>query len=354
MKKLKIGIIGFGRSGRDIHARTFSLLPKRFKIAAVADLLDDRRREAESEFGCQVFASADALLAARPELDLIVNATPSELHIPLSAQCLDAGFNVISEKPFGRRAADVDRIIAKAKRRKRFLAVFQQSRFAPYFQEARRVCDSGVLGRIVMVKIFFNGFARRWDWQTLRKHSAGNLLNTGPHPVDQALHFVGRDAMPSILCVMDKLNSAGDAEDHVKLLLTRKGRPTVDLEISSCSSYNPYTYQIYGSNGSLAGSMTHLDWKFFNPDDSPMPQLIDGPMPQRGYCTEQLKWDEGSWEASEEAKKSLFDYMATRYYTNIHDAMVKGAELEVKLSEVRQQIAVIEEAHRQNDFDISQ
>ena len=345
---IKAGIIGQGRSGKDIHARTFGLLPEKFKISAVAERLEDRREEAKRDFGCDAFPDLASMLSARPDLDLIVNAATSEQHIPLTEQCLDAGFKVVSDKPFGRRVADVDRLIAKAKAKGVFLAVFQQSRFAPYFQEARKVCESGVLGRIVQVKIFFNGFARRWDWQTLRKRDGGNLLNTGPHPLDQALHFIGRDAMPEVLCVMDKLNSFGDAEDHVKLILTRKGRPTIDLEVSSCSNFNPYTYQIYGSRGSLAGTMTHLDWKYFKDEEAPAQSLLDGPMPKRAFCSEALTWHEGSWEAPEEVKRNLFDYMATRYYSRLHDSLTKGAELAVKLEEVRQQIAVIEEAHRQN------
>lgn len=345
---LKVGIIGQGRSGKDIHAKTFGLLPDKYKISAVAERLEDRRAEAAKDYGCDVFPDLASMLKARPDLDLVVNASTSEQHIPLTEQCLDAGMKVVCDKPFGRRAADADRLIAKSKASGVFLGVFQQSRFAPYFQEAKRVCESGDLGRIVQVKIFFNGFARRWDWQTLRKRDGGNLLNTGPHPLDQALNFIGRDAMPNVLCVMDKANSLGDAEDHVKLVLTRKGRPTVDLEISSCSNFNPYVYQIYGTRGSLAGTMTHLDWKFFKEDEAPVQELLDAPMPKRGYCSETLKWHEGSWEADEEAKKSMFDYMATRYYSNIHAVLTQGAELVVKLEQVRQQIAIIEEAHRQN------
>lgn len=345
---LNVGIIGQGRSGKGIHAHTFTLLPDKFKIAAVAELMEDRRAEAVKDYGCDAFPTVEAMLKGRPDLDLIVNASTSEQHIPLTEQCLDAGFKVVCDKPFGRKAADADRLIAKSKAKGVFLAVFQQSRFAPYFNQVRSVCESGVLGRIVQVKIFFNGFARRWDWQTLRKRDGGNLLNTGPHPLDQALHFIGRDAMPDVLCVMDSLNTFGDAEDHVKMILTRKGRPTIDLEISSCSNFNPYTYQVYGSRGSLAGTMTRIDWKFFNEADAPKQSVVDGPMPARAYCSETIPWQEGSWEADEEAKKSLFDYMATRYYSNIHAVLTQGAELVVKLEEVRQQIAVIEEAHRQN------
>ena len=50
----------------------------------------------------------------------------------------------------------------------KLLAVYQQSRFAPYYRQVKKVVDSGVLGRIVQVSIAFNGFARRWDWQCIQ------------------------------------------------------------------------------------------------------------------------------------------------------------------------------------------
>lgn len=348
MKTLKVGIIGQGRSGHDIHAHTLTLLPDLFEITAVAEPLADRRKRARQDYLCEAFTSVEAMLKKRSDLDLIVNATPSQLHIPLTEQVLKAGFNVLCEKPFGRRVADVDRVIRTAARSRKTLAVFQQSRFAPYFQQVRSVVESGVLGRIVMVRIAFNGFARRWDWQTLRDRDGGNLLNTGPHPVDQALHFVGRDTMPEVLSIMDCVHTFGNAEDHVKLLLRREGRPTVDVEISSCCSYNPYTYVVYGSHGSLAGTMSHLEWKYFKDTEAPRQKLVRGPMPNLAYCSEQLPLHEETWDTPEEAAKNMFDYMATRFYRNLHATLVSGSPLEVPLEHVRQQIAVIEEAHRQN------
>lgn len=77
---------------------------------------------------------------------------------------------------------------------------------------------------MVQASIAYNNFARRWDWQTLKRNNGGNLLNTGPHPVDQALQLFGKDKMPAITCSMDRANTAGDAEDYVKLVIHGAGR----------------------------------------------------------------------------------------------------------------------------------
>lgn len=347
MSVVRVGIIGQGRSGRDIHAVYLASAPKQYKIVVVADLMKDRCRRAEQEFGCQSTTDYRDFLTRR-DLDLVINCTPSDQHIPVTREFFSAGFNVLCEKPFARRARDVDAMIALAKRKRRLLAVFQQSRFAPYYRKVREIIDSGVLGRVVMVKVAFNGFARRWDWQTLQSRDAGNLLNTGPHPLDQALMlFDPKLSMPDVWCKMDRANTFGDAEDHVKLLLTGKGRPTIDLEISSCCAYPLYTYQVYGTRGGLTGNTEHLDWKWFDPREAPRQRLIRTPLPGPSYCGEKLPWKEASWDQPA-IGTSLFLYMSSKFYDNLHQVLTSKGKLEATLPQVRRQIAVIEEAHRQN------
>ncbi len=346
MKKLHAGIIGQGRSGYDIHAYIMGLLPGKYKIAAVADPLEDRRDFAIKTLGCEAYADYKDMFK-RSDLDLIINATPSHLHPPVTIEALEAGFNVLCEKPAARYVADFDKMVDAAKKSGNTLAIFQQSRFAPYFQQVRKVIDSGILGRIVMVKIAFNGYGRRWDWQTLQEFSGGNLLNTGPHPLDQALQLFGTDIMPEVKCIMDRTNTFGDAEDHVKLLLTGKDRPTIDLEISSCSAYTTNVYEVYGTRGALAGTTDHLEWKVYNPEEMPPRELVRGPMPDRQYCSEKMIWHTSKWNLPK-SQANWFGVMGKALYNNLYDTLTKGTPSTVKLDEVRRQIEVIEEAHRQN------
>jgi len=261
-------------------------------------------------------------------------------------ELLAAGRNVLCEKPLARRLADVDALAALASSQKLTLAVFQQMRFAPYYLKLRAILDSGILGRIIQIKCAFNGFGRRWDWQTVRSKMAGSLLNTGPHPLDQALQFL-KGVTPNVLCRMEKVNVAGDAESHVKLLLWGKDRPIVDIEVSMCSPYTGYTYQVSGTNGALTGTLDKLEWKWFDPSEMPMKELTLEPMPGLQYCSEDLPWKTATW-APAEAEKDLFPTATSRLYENVYHHLVEGAPLEVTLAEVRRQVAVIEECHAQN------
>lgn len=345
---IRVGIIGQGRSGRNIHAETLKKMQDRYTIVAVSDELEERRAMAVRDYGCAAYRDYREMME-RNDLDLIVNATPSHLHVPVSLELLRAGFNVLCEKPLARKAEEVDELIAAAKQAGKLLAVFQQSRFNPVFLEIRKVIDSGVLGRIVQISIAANNFSRRWDWQTLKSHNGGNLLNTGAHFLDQALQLFGTDTMPDVLCRMDSANSFGDAEDYCKVILSGEGKPLIDIEISSCCAYPGPNYVIQGTNGGLKATMSSVEWKYFKPEEAPHRELEEKPLSNADgipvYCHEELKWYEGSWKKGEGA---AYAEPQIAFYEMLYDTMTQGKPLVITPEHVRQQIAVMEQCFRQN------
>ena len=343
---IRVGVLGQGRSGLDIHSRWFQHSPRKYQIVAIADALKDRRQRAQTELKCDTYADYRQLLA-REDLDLVVNALPSHLHPKVSVEALEAGHNVVSEKPLAWKVSEVDRMIAAAKKSRRILAPFQQSRYAPYFQKVKQIIDSGVLGRIVQINVSFSGFARRWDWQTLQEFKGGNLLNTGPHPVDQIVCLLGFKMPEQILCAFDRANSYGDAEDHVKVLMRGKGQPVVDLEISSCCPTSRDTYVVYGTQGGMSGGAGGMRWKYFNPRRALKQQLIRDSLPGPSYCREELNFIEKRWQPSK-AQQNLFGYMSKCFYDHLYQVLRHGAPLHITPQQVRVQIALIEECHRQN------
>lgn len=353
MKKLRVAIIGQGRSGRDIHGEFFKreISKDRFEVAAVVDAIDFRRDRAREEYGCDVYATYQELFS-RKDLDLVINSTISNQHTQITIDLLDHGFNVICEKPVCRTVAELDQMIEAAKRNDRYFNIFQQSRLAPYFVKIKEILASGVLGEVYEIDIQFNGFARRWDWQTLQCCNGGNLLNTGPHPLDQALNLLDDyDHMPTVFCKMARAHTFGDAEDYVKLILTAPHKPLIDLSISSCDAYPLFVYKIHAQRGGLKGSIHELDWKYYKEEEAPAQKLVPTPLMNEdgypAYCGEKLIWHEGHFDSAPEAP---FVDAVDDYYAMTYDALVFGKEPAITPYQVRQQIAVIEECHRQNPF----
>lgn len=86
---IRTAIIGQGRSGRDIHARTLQNMPERYKLLAVTDPLPDRLQRAREEFACEVYQDHRDLYQCR-DLDLVVNTTPNHLHVSITKEIIEA------------------------------------------------------------------------------------------------------------------------------------------------------------------------------------------------------------------------------------------------------------------------
>ncbi|MBL8992632.1 MAG: Gfo/Idh/MocA family oxidoreductase [Spirochaetia bacterium] len=337
---VKVGIVGLGRSGWNIHAHALAQLPDMYKIVAVCDADAARRQEAEKRFGCKSYTDFKEFLKDG-EVELAVIATPSHFHASNAMDALKAGKNVVCEKPMATTLKDADAMIATAKKTKRILSLFHNRRYSPEFVKIREILATGKLGRIVLVKMSWNGFSRRWDWQTLKKFGGGSLNNTGPHAIDQALHLFG-DEDPEITSVLDRTLTLGDADDHVKIVFTGKNRPTIDIEISSACAYPQDFWVIMGTQGGLRGSMSELHWKYFDPKKQPARQLETSPTPDRSYNKDELVWEpEEHWKAgSEDRPQEQF------YYRELHATLTQGAPLAVTPESARRVMWVFEQVHK--------
>ena len=360
MKQIKVAILGQGRSGRDIHAATLQNLKDKFQIAAIVDPLEKRRERAKKEFGCVLYGDYTELFGKNSEIDLVVNAAPSHFHAPITLDLLKNGFNVLCEKPFAGTAAEVDIMIEAAEKNNRILAVFQQYRLYESYKEIKRIIDSGILGRIIQLSFQSSGFFRRWDWQTLQEYTAGSLYNTGPHMLDELLQLTNYDGIPEVKCYMDRVNTFGDAPDYVKLIMSAPGKPVAELEISSCNAYPRHQYSIQGQYGGLCGNDYHLDYKYYVRETAPEQHLTREPLEHPdgtpAYCGEKLEWVEKSWDINDVASNSEMSYIPAKpsqepaavFYEMLYNHIVNNAPLEITPQQVRRQIAVIEECHRQN------
>lgn len=353
MKKLRVAIIGQGRSGRDIHGAFFrSEENDKYEVVAVVDALADRRERAKAEYGCDVYDDYRKLYD-RNDIDLVINSTFSHMHYHVSMDMLTHGFNVVVEKPFSAHKEECAAMIRAAKEHNVMLCVFQQSHFAPYYRRIREILDSGVLGRPVQISISFNGFARRWDWQCSQRFYGGSLRNTGPHPMEQALDLLDMDELPQVISRLDSVNSFGDAEDYVKILLLAPNKPVIDVEISSCDAYNEgYLYKIQCSRGTLRAKMNQITYQYFVPEEAPEQHLILEPLCKPdgtpAYCGEKLEWH----KAEEEVVGTSFNAAVKAYYDNIYEHLTEGKELIIKPEKIMQQIELMEEVHRQNPMPI--
>ena len=110
MKKLKLAIIGQGRSGKNIHGKFYlSERNKYFDVGYVVDA-DSAMRERVRDLyaGCTVLSDYTELFG-HDDIDLVVNASYSDMHYPITKDLLEHGFNVLTESRLQRRISSAKR-----------------------------------------------------------------------------------------------------------------------------------------------------------------------------------------------------------------------------------------------------
>jgi len=353
MKKLRVAIIGQGRSGRDIHGKYFhsDIAKEKYEVAAIVEIREERRERARAEYGEGVDILSDyTQLFGRTDIDLVINSTTSEQHYPVTVDLLNHGFNVVCEKPASHTVSELDEMIAAAKKNGKYMNIFQQSRFAPFFLKIKEVLASGVLGDIIDISVQYGGFSRRWDWQTILCYNAGNLYNTAPHPLDQVLSLLNAyDQKPTVLSRLYNANTFGDAEDFAKVVISIPGKPFATVMATCSDAYMTDTYKIQGTRGTLVSTQAVVKWKYFKGEEAPEQKLTAEPIVRAdgtpAYCTEQLTWYEEECNVN---SSGAFTTAVHSYYNMTYDALVNGKDTEIKPEQVRQQIAIYEEVRAQN------
>ncbi len=337
---IRIGIIGLGRSGWNIHANALREHDA-YSVVAVADPLAERRDEAALAFGCATYQEPEDLLLDA-EVEGVVIATPSHTHVPLAKEALQSGKHVILEKPMAETVDEVDALIAASQRADRLLTVYQPRRLDADFTLIQRLIEEGRIGRVVLIRRGIYRFARRADWQTLRKFGGGELANTGPHLVDQILLLLNGRVV-DVFADLQRTVSSGDAEDHVKLSLKDETGLVADIEMTSCSTFAHPNWVLMGTRGGIISTQVDgqsaLKVRWFAPEVLGELAVEEGPAQGRRYGTgEEIPWQEEVLPVEQPKSPALM------FYDLFHATLRERAPLYVTPESVRQQVEILQRA----------
>lgn len=179
-----MAIVGFGGMAGwhyDLVERMDDL-----SVSGIWDIREERRAYAASR-GIHVYQGLEDLLADET-VDLVLIATPNDVHKEIAIRAMEAGKNVVSEKPVTLSSADLQEMTEAAKRTGRFLTVHQNRRWDEDFLTVKKVMEEGKLGEIFRLESRVHGSRGiPGDWRQEREHGGGMVLDWGVHLLDQAL-----------------------------------------------------------------------------------------------------------------------------------------------------------------------
>ncbi|PFG43455.1 putative dehydrogenase [Isoptericola jiangsuensis] len=203
---LAIGIIGTGGIAR-AHVDAYRRFADRCTVVALCDPVPGRAEALRAELGlddARVYTDAAAMIAAE-RLDLVSVATPPSTHADLTFGALEAGVDVLVEKPMAPSLAECDAMIEAAERHGRILSVVAQNRFRDDTATLKEVLDSGLAGPVTHAQVsssWWRGTAYYdLSWRgTWESEGGGCTLNHAIHHLDLTCWLLGApDAVTSVL-----------------------------------------------------------------------------------------------------------------------------------------------------------
>jgi predicted dehydrogenase len=223
------------------------------EVVGVHDADTELARHVAAEHGWTAYDELDALLAV--PADAAVITAPHPFHTELALACLDAGLNVLVEKPVAVSVDEADEVVAEAEARGLVVAVALQHRLRREVAEAKRLIDAGSIGELHRAEVaayypkrsvYYTASAWRGTWAG---EGGGVVLNQGQHDLDLLVHLAGRPSR--VFARLSTRVQPTETEDTAEALVEWPGGASGSIHISSAALDEPQRIELIGTAGVL-------------------------------------------------------------------------------------------------------
>ena len=279
MNKLKFALIGCGRiSPNHIQAA----LDNNLDIVAVCDIEESKMDDTIKRFnlqGIKKYIDYNDMIK-NENLDLIAICTESGKHGKISLECIEAGVNLIIEKPIALSLEEADAIIEKSKEKNLKVCACHQNRFNKSIQKIRSAVEENRFGRLL------HGTAHiRWNrgkdyytqapWRGTWEQDGGALMNQCIHNIDLLRWMMGDDIIEVVGITDNLMHDFIEAED-LGMALIRFANGSYGIIEGTTNIYPKNleeTLYIFGEKGTVkaGGKSVNLieEWNFADDLDNP-------------------------------------------------------------------------------------
>lgn len=339
MKK-RVAVIGYGGQGAWHCSQV--LASDVTELAGTYDIKESRRQAAKAD-GVFVYQSNEAIFADS-SVDIIVVATPNDVHEALVVNGLKSGHNVICEKPVALSVAEFDRMCAAAKESGKVFTVHQNRRWDVDFLATKQVIESGEIGEVIRIESRIHGSRGiPSDWRCEKAPGGGMILDWGVHLIDQMLQLVP-EKVTGVNCVCTNITNK-EVDDGFRLELDFESGKNAHVEVGTYNFLAMPRFYMQCKEGSLYLT----DWQqkahiakltaWIEKDVTPVQNAagITKTMAPRDHLT----LDEYDIERP---KSDVHNF-----YRNVCSAIDSKQELLIKLDEVRRVLCVMEACFESNE-----
>ena len=248
MKENKIvyGLIGFGGMGK-WHTEILENVPE-IELAGIYDIKEEKRKLAE-EAGFHTYETEEAMLADE-SIDVILVATPNDTHRPIALRAMEAGKNVIVEKPATLSLKELTELEDMAGKTGRFLTVHQNRRWDEDLLTVREILKDQTMGEIFRIESRVHGSRGiPGDWRKEKAHGGGMVLDWGVHLFDQIFRLTGERRLKTVYATLTNVTNQ-EVDDGFTAVLRFEGGLEVLVEVGTNNFISLPRWYVLGENGS--------------------------------------------------------------------------------------------------------
>lgn len=250
-RRIRTAVVGYGLSGSVFHAPLIAA-DQRYSLDVIATSDAGRQAAATERYpGIKTVPDGGAVLALAADLDLVVLGTPPATHFPLAKAALEAGLDVVVDKPFAVSSAEGQELIALAEELGRVLTVFHNRRWDGDFLTVRKLLAGRALGDVTRFESSFERWSpeisKAWKASATAADGGGVLFDLGSHLIDQALLLFG----PATVIHAELLARRPDekADDDAFLVLRHESGVLTHLSMNMLCAQQGPRFRLLGSSG---------------------------------------------------------------------------------------------------------
>ncbi|MHA2853558.1 Gfo/Idh/MocA family protein [Paenibacillus lautus] len=243
-RKQAIVIVGYGGMG-SYHAKLIK--DNAFlEVTGTYDILEERRK-ASREDGYSAYESYDHVLND-DAVDVVLIATPNDVHKELALQAFAAGKHVICEKPVTLSVSDFKDMVSAADAAGRVLMVHQNRRWDEDFLTIKQMYNEKTIGDLFRIESRVHGAnGIPGDWRHLEAHGGGMLLDWGVHLLDQILFMV--DSRMTSLSSRLSFILGDEVDDGFESVIEFENGVSVLIEVGTTNFITLPRWYVKGTEG---------------------------------------------------------------------------------------------------------
>ncbi|MGM9954469.1 MAG: Gfo/Idh/MocA family protein [Peribacillus sp.] len=225
MVKVQVGVIGCGSIAKNRHFPEYEA-HQETDIVAVCDIAQDRANAAAQRYDAKAYTDYIELLKNK-DIDVVSVCTPNYLHAPITIAALEAGKHVLCEKPMATSLEDAEKMNEAAVKSGKILMIGHNQRFVPSHQKAKKLIESGELGKIYSFRTAF-GHSGPETWSVdgenswfFKKNQAviGAMGDLGVHKADLLRYVLGEEFVEVGAFVETSAKQQADVDDSAACIL---------------------------------------------------------------------------------------------------------------------------------------